>query len=63
MAMAMTIVWEAVPVTVMWVVRDIWAVMYVRLRKVVGRSLVDADDATAELSLGFGVGIELESRD
>lgn len=63
MAMAMTMVWEAVPVTVMWVVRDIWAVMYVRLRKVVGRSLVDADDATAELSLGFGVGIELESRD
>lgn len=61
--MAMTMVWEAVPVTVMWVVRDIWAVMYVRLRKVVGRSLVDADDATAELSLGFGVGIELESRD
>ena len=63
MSMAMTMVWEAVPVTVMWVVRDIWAVMYVRLRKVVGRSLVDADDATAELSLGFGVGIELESRD
>ena len=37
--------------------------MYVRLWTVVGRSLVDADDATAELSLDFGVGIELESRD
>ena len=56
--MAMTMVWEAVAVAVMWTVRDIWAVMYVRLRQVVGGSLVDADDATAELSLDVCGGIE-----
>ena len=61
--MAMTMVWEAVAVTVMWTVRDIWAVMYVRLRQVVGRSLVDADDATAELSLDVCGGIERVRRE
>lgn len=61
--MALTMVWEAVAVTVMWTVRDIWAGMYVRLRQVVGRSLVDADDATAELSLDVCGGIERIRRD
>ena len=61
--MAMTMVREAVAVTVMWTVRDIWAVMYVRLRQVVGRSLVDADDATAELSLDVCGGIERVRRE
>ena len=63
--MAMTMVWEAVAVavTVMRRVRDIWAVMYVRLRQVVGGSLVDADNATAELSLDVCGGIERVRRE
>lgn len=63
--MAMTMVWEAVAVavTVMRRVRDIWAVMCVRLRQVVGWSLVDADDATAHLSLNVCGGIERVRRD
>ena len=48
--MAMTMVLEAVAVTVMWCVA-IWVVMYMFLWLVVSRSLIDADDATAELSL------------
>ena len=61
-AMAITMVLEAVAVTVKWCVA-IWVVMYMFLWLVVSRSLIDADDATAELSLNVCWGIGLERCD